>query len=1153
MPFNYVSICIALYDYTAQTEDELTFHEDDVLYILENDEEDWWKAKLKSANTEGEHPIGLVPRNYIQEAECTAVLRALWDYEASSEEELSFKEDDMLNLYEEDGDGWFLVKFNDVFGMIPPNYVEKTNKAKPVSLFDALSSANNTYVDPLKLYAVKAARPKAGSLANERKTWSVTELVGDKKKQKKKGTLVIGNGRAPVRQWEINDITDINKDKKNISFTFGGSKGGTIDFHANKNVIIEIFQKAEDCRASIEIPTVKVDNSSTRSSIVSPTLSSSRPSSTHKSIESEELQEYENDEQDVSNSYHSVPEVTIEEKYVEENELLSPKFGVALYDFDAQGEDEVSIREGDELWIIDDVSSEEWWKIKKGDEEGVVPASFIELHSEEDIEAEKAAQVAAAEAERQQFEEEERIKREEERRRRQRDEEGRKRREAEKRALEEKKRKEAQLQLAPPPPILPTYDFVIKLTIYEVKKPAHSIRSFCAYKVALKCVKTPLSVQGILTRISCRLLVIIVEKEAAVKKIQTPSNRALPERPAQALSKSKPIPSNTRTWTDRSGSFKVEAQFLQLIDGNVHLHKLNGVKIAVPVDKMSKEDLAYLEDVTGEKVYDKNDDTPLAAIAAAYKGKARLSNNYAIDYDWYDFFLNADVSHEDAFEYAKKFLAEKMDESSIPDLDRDVMKGLGIKEGDIIRIKKYIDQKYNFGKKRNVSFGSTSVIPDDIDIQSKNKQSVRKSQPEDVQKAQQLSEFDIKIQLKRDEQLARELQEEENRIARSEGRQIPKSADLYSNLDSIIQREEKKTPTTTPQLFAANNGMLKNNTKKARPQPTKAASIQIDAKTLVAKGSFDDAFKSSSTTSRENKFDDDAWVSKDLTPPLVPTSSSSTPPSPPPPPLIPQAPPSIPFLPAKPASLSTNNNMMSIQRSNSTGSFQGMGTGNLSGPVVNNFNSSLNTWSSASLTTSTLTNSTSGYNLSSVNQIHSSIDTSNQLRSQSFNSNNNLINPSFNQKSSNQSQQLQSQQSSKYDPQNVFASMKNGQFGPIVPTSNFNANASQDKYAVFKQVDPNAPSVLSNSNGTGFGQNQGGLINSNQTNWNQNNLGFPQQTSNFGMSGQNSGLSGQPNQMGLNPQAYNPNQGLNINPGMNQGFAPNPNFNNNQQYPGRQW
>lgn len=121
-----------------------------------------------------------------------------------------------------------------------------------------------------------------------------------------------------------------------------------------------------------------MDNSSIRSSIASSTLPmSSRSSSTHKSIESEESQ-YEEDEQYEEHDNGSNP-VLEEEEGEEELELPSPKFGVALYDFNAQGDDEVSIREGDELWVIDDVSSKEWWKIKKDDEEGVVPASFIEV------------------------------------------------------------------------------------------------------------------------------------------------------------------------------------------------------------------------------------------------------------------------------------------------------------------------------------------------------------------------------------------------------------------------------------------------------------------------------------------------------------------------------------------------------------------------------------------------------------------------------------------------------------------------------------------------------------------------------------------------------------------------------------------------------
>jgi hypothetical protein len=89
----------------------------------------------------------------------------------------------------------------------------------------------------------------------------------------------------------------------------------------------------------------------------------------------------------------------------------------------------------------------------------------------------------------------------------------------------------------------------------------------------------------------------------------------------------------------------------------------------------------------------------------------------------------------------------------------------------------------------------------------------------------------------------------------------------------------------------------------------------------------------------------------------------------------------------------------------------------------------------------------------------------------------------------------------------------------------------------------------------GFGQNQGGFMNSSSANWNQNNfrgMNVSQQTSNFGIQ-QNPGIGfgGQPNQMELNSQGFNPSQGLSNNFGLNnQGFNTNPGFNNNQQNPG---
>jgi len=57
------------------------------------------------------------------------------------------------------------------------------------------------------------------------------------------------------------------------------------------------------------------------------------------------------------------------------------KKGQVLYDFMAQGDDEVTVAVGDEVIILDDTKSEEWWQVKriKNGKEGVVPSSYIEI------------------------------------------------------------------------------------------------------------------------------------------------------------------------------------------------------------------------------------------------------------------------------------------------------------------------------------------------------------------------------------------------------------------------------------------------------------------------------------------------------------------------------------------------------------------------------------------------------------------------------------------------------------------------------------------------------------------------------------------------------------------------------------------------------
>lgn len=56
-----VKVVRALYKYTAQQPDELSFDEGDILYVHEKDvESNWWKAKCGSRE-------GLIPVNYVEE------------------------------------------------------------------------------------------------------------------------------------------------------------------------------------------------------------------------------------------------------------------------------------------------------------------------------------------------------------------------------------------------------------------------------------------------------------------------------------------------------------------------------------------------------------------------------------------------------------------------------------------------------------------------------------------------------------------------------------------------------------------------------------------------------------------------------------------------------------------------------------------------------------------------------------------------------------------------------------------------------------------------------------------------------------------------------------------------------------------------------
>ncbi|KGK34976.1 hypothetical protein JL09_g5875, partial [Pichia kudriavzevii] len=129
----FIGIYTAVYDYTAQNDEELSIKESDILYLLEkSDFDDWWLVKKRVLDANVEEPQGLVPRSYIEPAVPKEKAIALYDYTKQTEEELSFSENTQFNVYDSSDPNWTLVDINgQQFGFVPGNYIDIVKSQQP--------------------------------------------------------------------------------------------------------------------------------------------------------------------------------------------------------------------------------------------------------------------------------------------------------------------------------------------------------------------------------------------------------------------------------------------------------------------------------------------------------------------------------------------------------------------------------------------------------------------------------------------------------------------------------------------------------------------------------------------------------------------------------------------------------------------------------------------------------------------------------------------------------------------------------------------------------------------------------------------------------------------------------------------------------------
>ncbi|KKA17561.1 Cytoskeleton assembly control protein Sla1 [Rasamsonia emersonii CBS 393.64] len=713
----FLGVYTAVYDYQPQAEGELEIREGDLLYILEkSNEDDWWKAK-KKADPEDEEPVGLVPNNYIEE----------------TDEEVSFSEDAELVVYDTSDPDWTLVGVNSDFGFAPANYIELLGENATTQHEHKQEPAPEPEPEPAPAPAPAPAaqaapeQPAAPALpqrpqqteAEETETAEQSSATAAQSPaaaiagilHKQHGSVSSHGSSRPVppppqpaqpaqparpASQSTHDREDederpapalprrppsqqissprrqpsppepsppprpqfaaVREHERGIQESPPYSRVGYRGTQSQSGYhIYNISEMVSVMGKRKKMPTTLGINVATGTIFISPEDGGyqewTADKLTHYSIEgkhvfldlvrpSRSIDFHAGAKDTAQEIVSALGEIAGAYKAEGLREVIAAgrgghvqKRGQVLYDFMAQGDDEVTVAVGDEVIILDDSKSDEWWMVRrvKNGREGVVPSSYIEITG-----------------------------------------------------------------IVEPPPSTTGIN-AGRSTVEQNRLEEERLAKEAARKSRTDSVESPRSER---------------------QKQESKSDKG------SANNRTKPDPAKTRRWVDRTGTFTVEAQFLGLHDGKIHLHKMNGIKIAVPIEKMSIEDLEYVEKVTGQSL---DEDKPLSDIRRRSRGpdankhdaKRPDANKVGAqqkkpEYDWFDFFLKAGVDPYQCERYAQNFTKDSMDESVLPDITPDNLRTLGLKEGDILRVMRYLDNMFgrtgSKGRGRNVSFAGEEVI-----------------------------------------------------------------------------------------------------------------------------------------------------------------------------------------------------------------------------------------------------------------------------------------------------------------------------------------------------------------------------------------------------------------------------------------------------------
>ncbi|RKP17196.1 hypothetical protein ROZALSC1DRAFT_24449, partial [Rozella allomycis CSF55] len=353
----FIDVARALYDYASDYSEELSFKQDDVLFITSKEDPDWYYAYLDGAE-------GFVPFNYIEVLQPSSDARCLFDYCEANNEELSFREGDLVTIYDTRDDNWWIACLKGRFGFVPANYVEIQNggfSEQVIASFD--SPMNDGQFDQVIEPVENQLKIQEGNIETQIQAEEIVFL------------------KIIVRDKGISNSLMRRRKRKREKFVFRERRMNILSFDVNKDVVAlklkeEVIEFTLVTQSDIEILKNRLRNvTGEKEEKVKEVLANKiGEKESEEKIEEIRNREYRNEE------FKNKKEI---DRAVENVKTIqsTPKIVFAKVAYEGKRKEEISIKENENFIVIDD-SDSEWWKVKavsKKGREGFVPSSCLEL------------------------------------------------------------------------------------------------------------------------------------------------------------------------------------------------------------------------------------------------------------------------------------------------------------------------------------------------------------------------------------------------------------------------------------------------------------------------------------------------------------------------------------------------------------------------------------------------------------------------------------------------------------------------------------------------------------------------------------------------------------------------------------------------------